>query len=329
MSLDRLRWAAIFALLVIAAGCSGGPASPAPSSASPSATGQPSATPQGVPAKMIATIPVPGNPGGMISADGSIWVASRHGNVVVRIDPTSNNVTATIPVEDEPAYFVDDGHDVWVVEFGADKIARIDPKSNAATQVPLPAEAGGWPVIGAGSIWQGTTKGLARIDPTTATVMATTSIDTEAGVAFADGLLWVGKSGGVDRLDPATLKVKDSVLSGTDAGGVVGFDGHWMWIGGSGGFTQVDPATGSIVKTYPLPNGIDPGMTAASAGRLWIQREYPVSFAYIDGASKTLNDFQLLPSTVTEGLYLLGVDDHDAYIADWDANAVYRVDPAP
>lgn len=279
-------------------------------------------------AKVLASTPVPGNPGGLLSAFGSIWVAVRHGDNVSRIDPSSGRVTAQIKVGAEPAYLVSDGRAVWVIEFSAQALARIDPATNSATTVSLPGEAAGWPVAGAGAIFQWTSAGLVKVDAVSQTIVATNSPVQPESLAFASGLVWVGDgTEGIARLDPSTLALKDKIAPTVDASGVLAFDGRWMWAANRSTVTQLDPANGTVVTTYTLPTSVDGGMGAASGGRFWFQSPYPNAFGFIDGATRTLHSLQALPSTVTEGLFLLGVGAHELWVSDWDANTVYRVDP--
>jgi streptogramin lyase len=140
----RLAIALISASLVVAA-CSPGavqPPSPGPSAAAGPAHA--TASPEPI-AKVLGSTPVPGNPGGLLDAFGSIWVAVRHAGNVSRIDPTTGAVSAQIQVSGEPAYLVSDGNAVWVVEFSDRALARIDPATNAVTTVALPGDAGGGP----------------------------------------------------------------------------------------------------------------------------------------------------------------------------------------
>jgi YVTN family beta-propeller protein len=45
---------------------------------------------------------------------GSVWIANHDGRSVMRIDPTTGDVTATIPVGNAPAGLAVAGDLVWV-----------------------------------------------------------------------------------------------------------------------------------------------------------------------------------------------------------------------
>jgi streptogramin lyase len=78
-----------------------------------------------------------------------------------------------------------------------------------------------------------------------------------------------------------------------------------------------------------VPTEVDTGMSVPSGGRLWIQRGYPDGFAMIDPDAKEPSAFQQLPGPVTDSLYFVSVNPHQLWVSDWDANAVYEIDPAP
>jgi YVTN family beta-propeller protein len=327
VSSKRLLSIAVLVLIPLVVACNASAGEPTPATGGPAATPTPTPDPQ---AKILATVPVSGNPGGMIEAYGSIWVASRHTDSVVRIDPATNAQTSVITAGTEPAYLVDDGQAVWVVDFGVRSMVRIDPKTNAATKLTLASDAYGGPIAGGGAVWQVTGDGLAQVDTAQRTVAKVWAIDGPAGPAFAGGFLWLAKpTTGIQRLDPRTMKVKDTVAPSVDATGNVIADRQWVWAGGGTTETQLDAATGAVIATYQVPRGTDLGMTTASGGRFWFQQAYPDSFASIDGTTKTISPWQDLPGPVTESLYVLGTGPHEAYVTDWDADAMYKVDPLP
>ena len=349
MTRNAARFATAVVLVSLAtSACSGNSGLPSPSA--PAAFGAPSArvgspsAPAALPAtsgdvpsdaaghaitaKILGATPVPGNPGGLLSAFGSIWVAVRHADNVSRIDPRSGAVTTRIDVGGEPAYLASDGKAVWVIEFSSRAIIRVDPASNSVTTVPTPGDAGGWPVVGNGAVYQWTSAGLIEVDAATRSNVATNSTIQPESLAFANGLVWVGSgTSGIARLDPSTLAKKDTIAPSVDASGVLAFDGRWMWAANRSTVTQLDPATGKVIETYNLPSEVDGGMGAASGGRFWFQSPHPSAFGFIDGASRTLHPMQDLPSPVTEGLFVLSVGPRELWVSDWDANTVYRIDP--
>jgi streptogramin lyase len=284
-----------------------------------------SASPAGPSAKVTATITIPGNPGGMIEGFGSVWVVSRHGDFVDRIDPATSRITASIAIPAEPAYLVNDGAAIWVTEAAVARIARIDPATDAVTATALPGHPYLWPSAGAGAVWQNTDAGVARIDSTTHAVTGTVA---SGSVAFAHNLVWVSADNGVQRFNPTTLKLKDIVAPDVAVGeGMMAGDESQVWAGSGDQVWQLDPKTGRVIASYPLPPAVDGGMSVLSGGRLWLQQTFPEAFSVVDTQAGTLAPLQLLPHDVTNSLFFLSLGPHDLWVSDWDADVIYRVDP--
>lgn len=351
------------ALAVVAAACRGSSVAltPANQTASASAVGSAATvpTPAGAggsvlagptptatrfpsqPARILATIQVPGNPNGMLDAYGSVWVSGRHTNAVYRINPASNTITATIDVGGEPSYFADDGQAVWVVQSGKNAMARIDPRTNAVTWVVLgPATYDSpTPVVGAGAVWNGTeAPSVAKVDVRSQQVLGTidlpgpgATVESEPEVAFAGGLVWIARrtgSAGIQRFDPTTLALRDTVLPGHPVLlFALGSDGDVVWAQEAASILELDATTGRIIAQLPMPTDFD-GVNL-SGGRLWLSRSYPVAFSLMDPKTGRPGVAFALPGQATEGLWFLDRGPHDLWVSDWDANAVYRVDPTP
>lgn len=321
-------WCLVTLAIASLGGCSSGTGSSSSSGAGPNASAASPAAPAAPPANVTATIAVPDNPNGMILAHGSLWVASRHGNLVYRLDPASGQVIAKVSVGDEPSYLVDDGHAVWVTEFGAGAMARIDAATNAVEQVPLPADPAGPPAAGAGRVWQAVGGTIVAIDATSKKAIGTISVNAEAGFAVIGGYVWVGlPSGqGIQRYDATSLKPADEVATTTSVGSLVASDGMSLWAAGPKSIVQLDSKTGAVKATFDLPSTIDPGMAVPSGGVLWLQQTYPDGFAELD-PSAGVRPLQLLPNPVTESLWFAAQGGGAVWVSDWDANAVYEVSP--
>jgi virginiamycin B lyase len=81
-----------------------------------------------------------------------VWVASRSGATVTRLDPATGDVEASVPVAASP----------------------------------------NWVAAGAGGVWVTMPRAVQRIDPQTNRVAATVRVlDVADGVAVADGAVWV------------------------------------------------------------------------------------------------------------------------------------------
>jgi YVTN family beta-propeller protein len=148
---------------------------------------------------------------------GAVWVT--RGNRVLRIDPTSNEVTATVPVDRPVALAVGAGA-VWVTGY-SERILRIEPRTGDVTAtIPVPAQAWGlaagndafWAVvgIGGGEIW--------RFDPDTGSTTATIRTGEGPIDLAPDGeMLWtanLGHGGSMRRIDATGRGGGETVLLG-------------------------------------------------------------------------------------------------------------------
>jgi DNA-binding beta-propeller fold protein YncE len=70
-------------------------------------------------------------------AFGSLWVADRAANAVLRIDPVQRRLLARVPVGRGPAALAPAGGRVWVANLGARTLTAIDPATNEVVGAPV------------------------------------------------------------------------------------------------------------------------------------------------------------------------------------------------
>src|SRR5262245_16450457 len=155
------------------------------------------------------------DPHGIAFGEGSVWVADRDVESVLRINPARNRVAARIPVPGTPSRLAVGDGSIWVTQTSLGSLARIDIASGqVVATVPLEGGATGQPALGAGSVWalDGTNRQVVRIDPATNAVVARIDIGGSGqvgGVLFAYGSVWAASHGDAQlvRIDPATNAV--------------------------------------------------------------------------------------------------------------------------
>lgn len=134
----------------------------------------------------------------------SAWLACTREGQVVRIDLATGEQTgiATAP---GPNRLTVTEEAVWVTNYEAGSVSRIDPQTNGVTMVD---GAGRDPGItnGGGYVWASTPTGIAKIDPTTASVIG--EVDLGPGqyyeLVWDDGIIWVSTRGNrVLKVDPS------------------------------------------------------------------------------------------------------------------------------
>jgi streptogramin lyase len=155
------------------------------------------------------------DPHGVAFGEGSVWVADRGLQSVLRINPARNRIAVRISVPGTPSRLAVGAGSVWVTQASLGSLARIDIASQqVVATIPLGGGATGQPALGAGSVWalDGTNRQVVRIDPATNTVVARIDIGGTGpigGLLFAYNSVWAASDGDaqVVRIDPATNAV--------------------------------------------------------------------------------------------------------------------------
>jgi YVTN family beta-propeller protein len=236
---------------------------------------------------VVATVPIPGDPGPIAYGAGALWVDDSEG--VTRIDPQTNSVTARISYQSEGTYELvatDDG--VYVPDFGADTVTRIDPANNRVVAT-IKLAAGAAPVgIAAtpGAVWVANHHGqsISRIDPSTDMVIATIPIgNLSAGapsgpsmLTVGAGSLWAGYPAGnsVVRIDPQTDAVVATIPVGAESCVAdLAADDAAVWATSAGcgdALTRIDPSTNLATMPRPQPPATQITGTAIVGANLYL-----------------------------------------------------------
>jgi hypothetical protein len=154
--------------------------------------------------RVVAQVELTGNPEGIISAFGSMWIADPVAGEVVRVDPESRRVTARIPVgaaqqiELEPV-----GRELWVLGAQPAQALRVDPSTNkVAGRVPFRTPTGRpFPALvvlaSPAGVWAGGDEGALQLEPDTGTLVSPPTRDKQtSGIALGDEDLWALRSDG-------------------------------------------------------------------------------------------------------------------------------------
>ncbi len=159
--------------------------------------------------EVVAEIEVAGFPEGVVSAFGSVWVASPDppdgvNGVVSRIDPSTNAVVLAIPVDNLPEYLATGEGGVWVTSNDG-TVKLIEPSSDQLLDPPARVADGGQTsiAVGGGYVWASAITGsdvvgsVWRIDPETNEVVGDPILvgASPVGLAFGDDALWVANAG--------------------------------------------------------------------------------------------------------------------------------------
>lgn len=283
--------------------------------------------------KPEAIYAVPGAPDWIAVGD-EVWISNKPKDVVIRIDPNTNNVAATIAVGKRPCSGLAIGFDsLWVPLCGdqttAQGLARVDLKTgnvSATISITIGNTEGGI-AIGASSVWLMTDKRgtLARIDPDTSTVVAEIVVPVGSyAVAFGEKAVWVTNtdSNTLTRVDPETNLVAETIPVGKKPRFLaVGEGSVWTLNQEDGSVTRVDAKTNKVVATIPVGIPGSGGDIAIGAGSVWTTSfGFPIS--RIDpSTNKVVQQF------VGKGGDAIRIGLGSVWLSNLEAGTVWRLDP--
>jgi YVTN family beta-propeller protein len=149
--------------------------------------------------RIVARIDVGIQPATLAAGEGAVWAGGSR-NIVVRINPRTNEVDGEWRVPAGPLAIATGGGAVWVTAAGEDVVARIDTETETVTTV----QVGDFPTavaVGHGSVWvanagDGT---VSRIDPEAPRVTATIPLGASPeAIAASDHAVLVAASAGLE-----------------------------------------------------------------------------------------------------------------------------------
>jgi virginiamycin B lyase len=237
--------------------------------------------------RLVAVSSLPGPPGAVSAADGSVWVADPGAGEVARIDPGTDAATARVPVDGQPGAIASGGGAIWVADTSG-AVTRIDPATNSVTQmITLPWGHPGAMAFGAGRVWVAdpAARQLAEINPVTGSLARTLSVNLQPSAIAAVG--------------PA------------------------IWVAGNDSPTVEELAAASGRVLARVRVGAGPSALAVGAGSLWVASSVEATISRIDLATSAVT--AVIP--VGRGPAVLVAGPGSVWVADQDSGAIYRIDP--
>jgi YVTN family beta-propeller protein len=221
-------------------------------------------------AGLARSVALPGSPDAVVSADGSVWVASSQENTVYRVNPATAAVMQAIPVGSGPSAIAATGPDIWVANTLAGTVSRINVTVDRVVQtVPVGTEPVGI-AAGGGAVWVTDAAGstLWALDPVSGQPTDRVPLaSVPSGVAFGDGAVWVTspQDDSVVRVDPRSGRLGHPIRVGAGPTAVVvGLGSVWVANGLDSTVSRIDPADEVVAATIPVGDGVD---ALAIAGR--------------------------------------------------------------
>jgi hypothetical protein len=243
-------------------------------------------TPQPVTYEALAPISLDNRPEAIVSAFGSVWIASRQ--EVTRIDARSYQTQAQIPILLLANAIAADSSSVWVAASNDERLLSINPSTNREETFDLGRKPTLFDIAaGGGVVWitDLLSPELLTFDTQARTVGDALPLFIDTGAIFSGGTwriaydsaegAWVtaGTSGQVFRIEPAARR-------GTQ---VVGLDGEipyniaiglgkiWVQLRGSASLLVIDPADGSSdIVPIDAPEGTRIEDISVAPDAIWI-----------------------------------------------------------
>ena len=245
--------------------------------------------------KLVSSLPVGANPGPIVVADGSVWIAKPRDRTVLRVDAETLEVVATVGLGFEPTGMAADSEAVWVAGGFAHALWRIDTADSAVRmRLEVPELIGPLPegyergpsavAVGEGAVWLAHGEEVSRIDPSTGAVTATIPAGGSWSglIAAGEGGVWVvgndrrvvrepegGVVYGVTKIDPATNSVVAVIPLVTEPTGLATGEGSvWATVDTNDTLWEIDPVDNVVTST--MRTGQAPRGVAIGEGSVWV-----------------------------------------------------------
>jgi ABC-type branched-subunit amino acid transport system substrate-binding protein/streptogramin lyase/predicted Ser/Thr protein kinase len=225
-------------------------------------------------------------------------------DTLVRIDPTTNEITDSVAVGRKASGVAAAGRYVWVTSFADGTLWRVDARSHHSIQIPArgsPTDVAA--ARGSVLVSEGPDRQLVSVAPEAGTVSLLTRLPGNPGGAvpvaaggervwFADategiaGTVEAGLKGGSPGTRVAVPPDRSSFLSAYEAFDDVAVGEGAIWVAGDAfGRTlwRLDPASKRVVATIELP--FVPGAVAAGEGGVWVTSLLDDTVVRVDPAS--------------------------------------------
>jgi ABC-type transport system substrate-binding protein/DNA-binding SARP family transcriptional activator/DNA-binding beta-propeller fold protein YncE len=227
-----------------------------------------------------------GEPGGIATGEGAVWVTDTASDLLMRISSNGRSVDR-IPVGHRPTGVAVGGGQVWVVNQLDRTVSEVNPQALRQVQTVQVGNGAGAIAFGHGSVWvaNATDYSLSRIDPDSGDVTTIPLAGEPGGIAASRQGIWVSSTstGQLLLVDPGTNSVTQSVPIGNGPQGVaVGGGAVWVANTPDGTVSRFDPGTGRIRK---IAVGESPTGVAYGGSEVWVAAGRSGNVVRIDPAS--------------------------------------------
>jgi streptogramin lyase len=216
-----------------------------------------------------------GAPVSLAAGLGSIYVADRDRDRILRLDPVTGKVVRLAAIQSPVKVAVSQAA-LFAISLDDGALHRLDPLTGVGTPLAIPALAPIDAVLEGGDLWilGGGDAGVSPFDERrNAFVRAGVRMPTRVvgAIAAGAGAVWAAlpTARAVARIEPQTLSLGVLRASRGFAPTAVAVDGCSVWLGDSDGRVErIDPATGRTLGR-PVRSGTALAALVADRGGVW------------------------------------------------------------
>jgi hypothetical protein len=204
----------------------------------------------------VASIPLGCEAGAVAVGGDSVWVVPHLERVMLRIDPSTNEIADRISLGDRGpgAEIAANDTMVWASvsspSYDLERLVHVDPSSGVVV-ASVEVEAGS-PVLGGGYVWAAGPAGIYRIDPATNQVQLLDLVDCE--IVSDDVRVWCIGPDVAQAVDPQTGAGRSLRLDG-QLGWPLAWANELIWGWGEAGLWAYDPVSEEIAAQLEPPEG--------------------------------------------------------------------------
>ena len=248
----------------------------------------------------VATVAVPGACGGMVVADGALWVAGCKDQAVHRVDLQSRTVVASVRTgladADGELSLAAGAGSIWILSDARGVLTRIDGQKQRDRRSDRGAPSSYCAAFGFGAVWitnsaigDAPSAGSAqRIDPVAEQVTATIRTGPDPRfLAAGEGGVWTlnWADGSVTRIDPSGNTAINLPLGMLGGGGDIATGAGRVWVRGADTLlATIDPTTNLVDQVYGPPEGS--GAVRVAEDLVWVTAHDTKTLWVLDASSR-------------------------------------------
>ena len=270
------------------------------------------------------TIPIANMPVGVAAGKSGVWVSSRLGSTVSRIDPRSGKADAPIEVGAEPEGMAADGRSMWVVLGAENQVLELDRSGEERARYDVGVFPRGV-AVGDGRAWvtngeSDTVTPVGADGPEEAIIVG----DFPHGVAVDEDSVWVTnrESDDVSRIDLGSDTADGPITVGDNPKGIALAEGK-TWVANTNGGTVSVINTANDEVLGPVEVGGTPRGAVAAFGSVWVANGDGYVSQIDPAKAEVIKTIEIEESSPEE----IAADEDRLWVTTGEGDSVVRIDP--